>query len=56
MKDEGSLVSRHKMEAEQIEKIAKDANDTSTRAYNLLLKTLDGEAKTSQEIDELNRK
>lgn len=51
-----SVVSRHKMEADQIEKIAKDANDTSTKAYNLLLKTLDGEAKTSQEIDELNRK
>lgn len=44
------------MEAEQIEKIAKDANDTSTKAYHLLLKTLDGESKTSQEIDELNRK
>lgn len=44
------------MEADQIEKIAKDANDTSTRAYKLLLKTLDGEAKTSQEIDQLNRK
>lgn len=47
---------RHKMDADQIEKIAKDANDTSTKAYNLLLKTLDGEAKTSQEIDELNKK
>lgn len=44
------------MEADQIEKIAKDANDTSTKAYDLLLKTLDGESKTSQEIDELNRK
>lgn len=44
------------MDADQIEKIAKDANDTSTKAYNLLLKTLDGEAKTSQEIDELNKK
>lgn len=47
---------RHKMDADQIEKIAKDANDTSTKAYNLLLKTLDGEGKTSQEIDELNKK
>uniref|UniRef100_A0A665V2H5 Laminin, gamma 1 n=1 Tax=Echeneis naucrates TaxID=173247 RepID=A0A665V2H5_ECHNA len=47
---------RHKMDADQIEKIAKDANDTSTKAYNLLLKTLDGESKTGQEIDELNRK
>lgn len=44
------------MEADQIEKIARDANDTSTRAYRLLLKTLDGEAQTSQEVDELNRK
>ncbi len=44
------------MDADQIEKIAKDANDTSTKAYNLLLKTLDGEGKTSEEIEELNRK
>uniref|UniRef100_A0A673BD85 Laminin subunit gamma-1 n=1 Tax=Sphaeramia orbicularis TaxID=375764 RepID=A0A673BD85_9TELE len=50
------LADKHKMDADQIEKIAKDANDTSTKAYNLLLKTLDGEMKTSQEIDELNRK
>uniref|UniRef100_A0A8D3DYW8 Laminin, gamma 1 n=1 Tax=Scophthalmus maximus TaxID=52904 RepID=A0A8D3DYW8_SCOMX len=47
---------RHKMDADQIEKIARDANDTSTKAYNLLLKTLDGESKTSQEVDELNSK
>lgn len=44
------------MDADQIEKIAKDANDTSTKAYNLLLKTLDGENKTSKEIEELNKK
>lgn len=44
------------MDADQIERIAQDANDTSTKAYNLLLKTLDGEGKTSQEIEELNRK
>lgn len=44
------------MEADQIEKIAKDANDTSARAYKLLLKTLEGEAGTSQEIQQLNRK
>lgn len=44
------------MDADQIEKIAKDANDTSTKAYNLLLKTLDGENRTSHEIDELNKK
>ncbi|XP_023285750.1 laminin subunit gamma-1-like, partial [Seriola lalandi dorsalis] len=50
------LAEKHKMDADQIEKIAKDANDTSTKAYNLLLKTLDGESRTSQEIDELNRK
>ncbi|XP_061587599.1 laminin subunit gamma-1 [Cololabis saira] len=50
------LADKHKMDADQIEKIAKDANDTSTKAYNLLLKTLDGEGKTSQELDELNKK
>lgn len=44
------------MDADQIEKIAKDANDTSTKAYNLLLKTLEGENRTSHEIDELNKK
>uniref|UniRef100_A0A7N9AR09 Laminin subunit gamma-1 n=1 Tax=Mastacembelus armatus TaxID=205130 RepID=A0A7N9AR09_9TELE len=37
------LAEKHKMDADQIEKIAKDANDTSTKAYNLLMKTLDGE-------------
>lgn len=51
-----SSLLRHKMDADQIEKIAKDANDTSSNAYNLLQKTLHGEAKTSQEVDELNRK
>lgn len=51
-----TLAEKHKMDADQIEKIAKDANDTSTKAYNLLLKTLDGESRTSQEIDELNKK
>uniref|UniRef100_A0A8C4GIU1 Laminin subunit gamma-1 n=1 Tax=Dicentrarchus labrax TaxID=13489 RepID=A0A8C4GIU1_DICLA len=51
-----TLAEKHKMDADQIEKIAKDANDTSTKAYNLLLKTLDGEGKTSQEITELNKK
>uniref|UniRef100_A0A8C5GXN1 Laminin subunit gamma-1 n=1 Tax=Gouania willdenowi TaxID=441366 RepID=A0A8C5GXN1_GOUWI len=45
-----------RIDADQIEKIAKDANDTSTKAYNLLLKTVDGESKMSQEIDELNKK
>uniref|UniRef100_A0AAY5EE43 Laminin subunit gamma-1 n=1 Tax=Electrophorus electricus TaxID=8005 RepID=A0AAY5EE43_ELEEL len=51
-----SLAEKHKMEADQIEKIAKDANDTSTKAYNLLKKTLDGENKISNDIDELNKK
>lgn len=51
----GSL-HRHKADADQIEKIAKDANDTSTKAYNMLKKALDGENKTNSDIDELNRK
>ncbi|XP_037538375.1 laminin subunit gamma-1 [Nematolebias whitei] len=50
------LADKHKMDADQIEKIAKDANDTSSRAYELLLKTLEGESRTSEHIDELNRK
>ncbi|KAM4556041.1 laminin subunit gamma-1 [Fundulus diaphanus] len=49
------LADKHKMDADQIEKIAKDANDTSTKAYNLLLKTLDGESKMGDEIDKLNK-
>ncbi|KAK1879358.1 hypothetical protein KUDE01_027481, partial [Dissostichus eleginoides] len=51
-----NLADKHKMDADQIEKIAKDANDTSTRAHELLLKTLEGESRTSREIDELNKK
>ncbi|KAK5860486.1 hypothetical protein PBY51_021960 [Eleginops maclovinus] len=51
-----TLADKHKMDADQIEKIAKDANDTSTRAHELLLKTLEGESQTSREIDELNKK
>lgn len=47
---------RHKADADQIEKIAKDANDTSTKAYNMLKKALDGENKTSSDIEDLNRK
>lgn len=47
---------RHKTDADQIEKIAKDANDTSTKAHNLLQKTLQGETKTGQEIEDLNKK
>uniref|UniRef100_A0A8C2A6V2 Laminin, gamma 1 n=1 Tax=Cyprinus carpio TaxID=7962 RepID=A0A8C2A6V2_CYPCA len=50
------LSEKHKADADQIEKIAKDANDTSTKAYNMLKKALDGENKTSSDIDELNRK
>lgn len=50
------FVYRHKADADQIAKIAKDANDTSTKAYNLLKKALDGENKTGSDIDELNRK
>ncbi|KAL3989091.1 hypothetical protein ACER0C_013409 [Sarotherodon galilaeus] len=50
------LADKHKMDADQIERIAKDANDTSNKAYNLLLKTLTGDRKTSEEIEELNRK
>ncbi|XP_038859912.1 laminin subunit gamma-1-like isoform X1 [Salvelinus namaycush] len=51
-----NLADKHKMDADQIEKIAKDANNTSTKALNLLMKTLDGEGKTNKDIDELNRK
>ncbi|XP_033932876.1 laminin subunit gamma-1-like, partial [Pseudochaenichthys georgianus] len=51
-----NLADKHKLDADQIEKIAKDANDTSTRAHELLLKTLEGESRTSREMDELNKK
>lgn len=51
-----NLADKHKMDADQIEKIAKDANDTSTKAFNLLMKTLEGEGKTSKDIDDLNKK
>lgn len=44
------------MDADQIEKIAREANDTSSRAYELLLKSLEGESRTSGRIDELNKK
>lgn len=44
------------MDADQIERIAKDANDTSNKAYNLLQKTHEKEGKTSEEIEELNTK
>ncbi|XP_030630034.1 laminin subunit gamma-1 [Chanos chanos] len=51
-----NLADKHKQDADQIEKIAKDANDTSTKAYNLLKKTLEGEKQTNKDIDELNKK
>ncbi|KAB5579854.1 hypothetical protein PHYPO_G00199730 [Pangasianodon hypophthalmus] len=51
-----SLAEKHKTDADQIEKIAKDANDTSTKAYNLLMKTLDSEDKINKDIDDLNKK
>uniref|UniRef100_A0A8C0WK76 Laminin subunit gamma-1 n=1 Tax=Castor canadensis TaxID=51338 RepID=A0A8C0WK76_CASCN len=50
------LAERHKQEADDIVRVAKTANDTSTEAYNLLLKTLAGENQTALEIEELNRK
>uniref|UniRef100_A0A452H759 Laminin subunit gamma-1 n=1 Tax=Gopherus agassizii TaxID=38772 RepID=A0A452H759_9SAUR len=50
------LAERHKQEADNIVHIAKAANDTSTEAYTLLLKTLAGENQTASDIDELNRK
>ncbi|XP_012861133.1 laminin subunit gamma-1 [Echinops telfairi] len=50
------LAERHKQEAEDIVRVAKTANDTSTEAYDLLLKTLAGEKQTALEIEELNRK
>ncbi|KFW02341.1 Laminin subunit gamma-1, partial [Eurypyga helias] len=50
------LSERHKKEADEIVRIAKAANDTSTEAYQLLLKTLAGENQTASDIDELNQK
>uniref|UniRef100_A0AAY4ABN0 Laminin subunit gamma 1 n=1 Tax=Denticeps clupeoides TaxID=299321 RepID=A0AAY4ABN0_9TELE len=50
------LAEKHKMDADQIEKIAKDANDTSTKAYNLLKNALDGENKTTNNITDLHKK
>ncbi|KFQ19837.1 Laminin subunit gamma-1, partial [Merops nubicus] len=50
------LAERHKKEADEIVRIAKAANDTSTEAYQLLLKTLAGENQTAADIDELNQK
>uniref|UniRef100_A0A8C5X712 Laminin subunit gamma 1 n=1 Tax=Malurus cyaneus samueli TaxID=2593467 RepID=A0A8C5X712_9PASS len=50
------LAERHKKEADEIVQMAKAANDTSTEAYQLLLKTLAGENQTAIDIDELNQK
>ncbi|KFU87396.1 Laminin subunit gamma-1, partial [Chaetura pelagica] len=50
------LAERHKKEADEIVRIAKAANETSTEAYQLLLKTLAGENQTANDIDELNLK
>ncbi|KAL7984791.1 hypothetical protein Chor_003361 [Crotalus horridus] len=49
------LAARHKAEADNIEKIAKEANDTSSQAYKLLLDTLAGENETMNDIGDLNR-
>lgn len=50
------LANRHTQEANDIEKVAKQANNTSTEAYNLLRNTLDGEKSTAKEIEDLNKK
>ncbi|XP_060686295.1 laminin subunit gamma-1 [Hemiscyllium ocellatum] len=50
------LADRHKNEANVIEQIAKNANDTSTEAYELLRKTLAEESEITNTIDDLNRK
>ncbi|XP_067846571.1 laminin subunit gamma-1 isoform X2 [Heptranchias perlo] len=51
-----NLAERHKNEADEIEQIAKNANDTSTKAYELLHKTLAEESEITNTIDDLNRK
>lgn len=51
-----NLAERHKNEADEIEQIAKNANDTSTKAYELLRKTLAEEGEITSTIDELNKK
>ncbi|KAL8178112.1 UNVERIFIED_CONTAM: Laminin subunit gamma-1 [Gekko kuhli] len=50
------LAQRHKQEADDIVRIAKEANDTSAQAYKLLLDTLAGENQTANDIGDLNRK
>ncbi|XP_069794299.1 laminin subunit gamma-1 isoform X1 [Narcine bancroftii] len=51
-----SLAERHKNEADEIEQIAKSANDTSTKAYELLNKMLPEESGITKTIDDLNKK
>ncbi|KAF7241285.1 Laminin subunit gamma-1 [Varanus komodoensis] len=48
--------SSHKQEADDIVRIAKEANDTSAQAYKLLLDTLAGENQTMHDIGDLNKK
>ncbi|XP_018430707.1 PREDICTED: laminin subunit gamma-1 [Nanorana parkeri] len=50
------LAERHTQEAREIEKAAKEANDTANEAYRLLLKTLAAENQTAADIEELNKK
>uniref|UniRef100_A0A4W3JXR0 Laminin subunit gamma 1 n=1 Tax=Callorhinchus milii TaxID=7868 RepID=A0A4W3JXR0_CALMI len=50
------LAEMHQKEADSIEQTAKDANDTSTKAYDLLQKTLAGESEITNNINDLNRK
>ncbi|KAM4023143.1 laminin subunit gamma-1 [Anomaloglossus baeobatrachus] len=50
------LAERHTQEAREIEKMAKEANDTANEAYRLLLKTLAAENQTASDIEELNKK
>ncbi|KAG2461822.1 DHX9 helicase, partial [Polypterus senegalus] len=50
------LADKHKQEADEIEKTAKKANDTSNEAYNLLQNLLTGEEQINNDIKELNRK
>ncbi|KAH0618288.1 hypothetical protein JD844_017344, partial [Phrynosoma platyrhinos] len=50
------LAARHKQEADDIVRIAKEANDTSSQAYQLLLDALTGENQTTNDINDLNRK
>ncbi|KAM9326705.1 laminin subunit gamma-1 [Gastrophryne carolinensis] len=50
------LAERHTQEAREIEKAAKEANETANEAYRLLLKTLAAENQTAADIEDLNKK